>query len=110
MGKSTALSAVIVAVLGIIAWMAYLLIYAMTPTPMGEQRNSPAEMVISPENSRIEVTRVSVFTDDLAFNQKRGVYLIKDTKTGKEYIGISGVGIQEVGSHNDGRMGNTDER
>jgi hypothetical protein len=56
---------------------------------------SPASM----SNTLIEVKRVGVFDDELAYGGKRGVYRITDKQTGKEFIGISGVGISELGSH-----------
>ena len=59
---------------------------------------------------RISVTRVGVFRDDTAYNSRRSVYVIIDNKTGKEYIGVSGVGISETGSHSTGKSTITDER
>lgn len=51
------------------------------------------------EDARFTVTRVQIIHDDLAYENKRGAYVIVDNKTGKEYIGISGIGLTEVGSH-----------
>lgn len=48
---------------------------------------------------RITVTKLSEFRDGLAYNDWRGVYLVKDKQTGQEWVGISGIGISEVGSH-----------
>lgn len=62
------------------------------------------------DQNRVQVTRIGVFKDDLAYNDRRGVYVIVDTKTGTEYIGISGVGIQEVSSHQSGKTRVSDER
>ena len=59
---------------------------------------------------RISVTRVGVFRDDTAYNSRRSVYVIVDQKTGKEYIGVSGVGISETGSHIIGKSIIADER
>lgn len=59
---------------------------------------------------RVEITRISVFYDDLAYDGKRGVYLIKDKDTGKEFIGVSGIGISELGSHSSGKAHHSDER
>lgn len=50
-------------------------------------------------SERFFVSRVQVFRDDLSYNSKRGVYIIQDSKTGKEYIGVSGVGINELTAH-----------
>lgn len=61
-------------------------------------------------NSTVEVTLVGVLADDLAYNNKRGIYRIVDKKTGTEFIGISGVGITEIGSHKSGKNRIEDER
>jgi hypothetical protein len=53
--------------------------------------------------SRIKVTRISVFKDGLAYGDYRGIYVIEDNKTGEEFIGISGIGITEVGHHHCGK-------
>lgn len=47
---------------------------------------------------RIKVTRIGVIQDELAYNNRRGIYIITDTKTGKEYVGVSGIGISELGT------------
>lgn len=48
---------------------------------------------------RIEVTRIGVIEDDIAYGSNRGIYVIKDTKTGQEFIGVSGIGITETSAH-----------
>lgn len=52
----------------------------------------------SPESKpeRFEVVRVQVVKDYMAYNNERGVYVIKDSQTGAEYVGVSGVGITEL--------------
>lgn len=63
-----------------------------------EQRENPDN--ISVENSdRITVKRISVISDNMAYRGERGIYVIVDNETGKEYIGVSGIGITETGSH-----------
>lgn len=59
---------------------------------------------------RFSVTRVGVFTDGLAYESKRGIYTIVDRQTGREYVGISGVGIAETGLHSEGKTSEEDER
>jgi hypothetical protein len=59
---------------------------------------------------RITVKRIAVMHDDIAYSDYRGVYLITDNKTGKEYIGLSGVGISESGSHQSGKASISDKR
>ena len=59
----------------------------------------PTEKV-NPDD-RVQVRRLSVIEDTIAYGDRRGVYLITDTKTGREYIGVSGVGITETGSHDE---------
>lgn len=68
---------------------------------------SPIE---TPTSQRVEITRLGVFHDGLAYDNKRGIYLIKDRETGKEFIGISGIGITEVGDHQSGKSRFEDER
>ena len=67
-------------------------------------------MTMDPKPSgRFRVERVGVFEDNLAYHGKRGVYVIRDEATGREYLGISGVGISETGVHG-GRSHQADER
>ena len=61
-------------------------------------------------SERISVTRISVFKDDTAYDRQRGIYIIRDNETGKEFVGISGVGIAETGSHKSGKTSVSDER
>lgn len=85
---------------------------ACAPDPdmtMGKQHGGGSTVSFQDQN-RIQVTRIGVFKDDLAYNDRRGVYIIVDTKTGKEFIGVSGVGIQEVGDHQFGKARAQDER
>lgn len=60
--------------------------------------------------NRFEVVRVQRFNDALAYGGERGVYVIRDLRTGKEFIGVSGVGISELGSHYAGKARLSDER
>ena len=68
------------------------------------------EKVISEQYQRFEVTRENVFRDDLAYENKRGIYIILDKETGKEYIGVIGIGISELGSHQVDKTRVKDER
>lgn len=61
-------------------------------------------------NDRFSIERVGVFGDGLAYGDRRGIYLIKDKISGKEFVGISGIGITEVGSHPVGETTAEDER
>lgn len=65
---------------------------------------------MSSVSSEVDVKLVGTFTDTLAYNEIRGIYRITDNKTGKEYLGISGIGISEVGSHGNGKQTIQDER
>lgn len=49
--------------------------------------------------SRLTITKLAIFEDSLAYNNRRVVYLVVDNRTGTEFIGISGIGISEVGTH-----------
>lgn len=59
--------------------------------------------VTTTESSRVQVRKISEFRDDLAYDDYRGVYIITDTRTGQEFIGVSGVGISAIGQHNCGK-------
>lgn len=61
-------------------------------------------------SDRFKVERVAVIEDDLAYHDRRGIYLIKDTKTGQEFIGVSGIGVSELGTHAAGKAILPDER
>lgn len=67
------------------------------PSASLSQKISAPDIVKSKNNSeRFKVTRVSVIQDDLAYRNKRGIYVIIDNQTGKEYVGVSGIGISET--------------
>ena len=59
---------------------------------------------------RIVVERIDVVADSLAYGGTRGVYIIRDTQNGREFIGVSGVGISETGQHQSGKTQVRDER
>lgn len=59
---------------------------------------------------RVKVERIGVIADGLAYGDRRGIYVITDTQTGREFIGVSGVGITETGSHQAGKARVRDER
>lgn len=82
---------------------------ACSPSPTIEMRTeNPIQKVQS--NSRYSVERVAVFEDNLAYNSRRGIYEITDHKTGQKYIGVSGIGISQRGSHSNGKQTFADER
>ena len=92
--------------------IAALLLSACGPNPnvpMYEQEARPEGMGIN-TNGRFKVERVGVFEDSLAYDDRRGVYVITDTKTGQEFVGVSGVGIADLGSHQSGKTHISDER
>lgn len=68
------------------------LVAACGPKPTDEM---PAAEISA---DRVTVERIGVVRDDIAYLNRRGIYIIKDKKTGKEYIGVSGVGISELGT------------
>lgn len=75
-----------------------------------EQERQQRSVSAMDSNQRIQVTRIGVFRDETAYQNRRGVYVIVDKQTGREYIGISGVGISEVGDHPAGKSRVRDER
>lgn len=84
-----------------VAVLALLALTGCGPSPnmaMYDQTQAAKPAPIA-DNHRVTVTRIGVFRDDIAYDDTRGIYLIVDTKTGTEFIGISGVGITESSSH-----------
>lgn len=71
------------------------------------QDYSPVEVS---QSQRVSITRLGVFDDEIAYDDRRGIYLIVDKETGKEFIGVSGIGIAEVGDHSNGKHRYEDER
>ena len=81
------------------AAMVALLLSGCEPNPQSDRQydqTNAAEYIPAKDDSRVVVTRVSVVRDNLAYNGQRGVYIIKDGKTGREFVGVSGIGIAEV--------------
>jgi len=60
--------------------------------------------------TRFHIERVGVFKDQLAYGERRGIYVLTDATTGKQWIGISGIGVTELGSHMVGKASQDDER
>jgi hypothetical protein len=56
------------------------------------------------------VTRAQQFSDDLAYGNEHGIYIVRDKKTGQKYLGVSVIGISEKGRHCSGKSSTTDER
>lgn len=86
-----------------------LILQGCNPTPTIKMQKEAVPKV-SAESSGYSVTRVAVFEDDLAYNQRRGIYEIYDNKNRKRYLGVSGIGICELGSHGDNESSVIDER
>lgn len=61
-------------------------------------------------DGRVRVERIASFRDELAYGGIRGVFLITDKESGSKFIGISGIGISELGSHQSGKNTYRDER
>lgn len=59
---------------------------------------------------RVTVTRIDVVADSTAYSGRRGVYIIKDNATGREFVGVAGVGVSELGDHQSGKVRVQDER
>lgn len=64
--------------------------------PAEKPSNFVQQKAPEPPPERFEVVRVQRIKDYMAYNNERGVYILKDKETGREYIGLSGVGITEL--------------
>jgi hypothetical protein len=74
-----------------------------SPEPTIAMQKAPPEAPVFTNDPRFTVVRVAVFEDEIAYGDRRGIYIITDTQTGREFVGVSGVGISETGSHNCGK-------
>lgn len=89
----------------------FLFLFCVAAEDGCEDRRIDTPMKIQTLNeTRFTVTRVGVFSDDMAYANKRGIYLIVDTATKKEYLGVSGIGISDLGVHKNGKDDVKDER
>lgn len=80
------------------------------PGPLSTAYEKPPETGLANPSDRVKVEVLNVIRDTTAYNNRRGVYLITDTQTGQQFIGVAGVGISEVGSHKAGKTTVQDER
>ena len=58
--------------------------------------DSRATIMTDESSDRFQVVRVATFTDRLAQYNERGVYVVNDRLTGKQFVGIDGVGLAET--------------
>lgn len=93
----------------IIAVSAILALAGCEQSPDSMQRYR-AEPIIYKSSDRFKVERVGVFHDGLAYSGERGIYVITDTETRQEFVGVSGIGISELASHQSGKTRTSDER
>ncbi|MCX8976534.1 hypothetical protein NLN92_00710 [Citrobacter portucalensis] len=60
---------------------------------------SRIEASVGTDAGRFSVTQVAKFDDSDAYWGNRKIFLIRDKQTSREFVGVSGVGISEVGTH-----------
>lgn len=65
--------------------------------------------VVQPKQ-RFDLKKVQTFEDSDAYGRVRNIYILVDNDSGKEYIGVSGIGIVEQGQHTSGKSTIKDER
>lgn len=69
---------------------------------VGNQVTVPIEKEITTikiQKQRFDLKKVQTFEDYDAYGRVRNIYILVDNDSGKEYIGISGIGIVEQGQH-----------
>lgn len=62
------------------------------------------------QSTHVKIVKTGVFWDDNAYEHKRCSYKITDLETGRTYLGVSGIGIVETGSHSDGETNHVSEK
>jgi len=83
--------------------LAAVLVSACSPSPQQSAQVNHSKVMETKDSDRVQVYRLSVIDDGLAYDSKRATYLIVDSETGKEFIGVSGIGIVETGLHGCGK-------
>ena len=78
--------------------------------PNIEMKTADVKKAVSTQENRVSVERIGVFKDNIAYYGTRGVYVIHDNETNTDFIGVSGVGISEVGRHILGKVSIEDEK
>lgn len=76
----------------------------------GIQTSTNSSEITLQKSEQFIVVRVQNFIDKTAYNSERAIYIITDRKTGVQYVGISGIGISELGNHKSGKITVSDER
>lgn len=79
-----------------------LALFGCELSPDEQQRYYAPDVSVRSMN-RFAVVRVGVFQDTISSGVMRGIYLITDRKTEREYLGVSGIGMSEVGSRTNER-------
>ena len=70
-----------------------LFLYGAILRDQKQPRTSAPETQTS---SRFKLVDESTVNDERAYNGKRTIYILTDKATGREYIGVSGIGISEL--------------
>lgn len=100
---------IVCAIIGLIAAMA-IPAFQKARGLATEVPPSATPMRIIDGEARFALVRVTEFSDSFAYNHQRAAYILTDKKTGKDYVGVSGIGIVELGNHSDGDNHVEDER
>ena len=79
-------------------FIAPAIVLTLTACDPGPQPQNIDAGIVS-ASTRFDVKKEAKFYDSEAYSNYRVIYVITDKKTGREYIGVSGVGVSEVGSH-----------
>lgn len=98
-------------VVGVVAIVGACVIAANAPPP-SNGTEQVALMVPAEGNaaSNFEVVCVTEFADNLAYDGKRGIYIITVKNTGEKFIGVSGIGVAAMGKHSHDETTHVDER
>ncbi|HSI08801.1 MAG TPA: host-nuclease inhibitor Gam family protein [Rariglobus sp.] len=99
---------IVVVIIGLVAAMAIPAIQKIRNRNIEVPPTSTPMRIIDGE-PRFTLVRVTEFGDSFAYNQHRAAYILTDKKTGKEYVGVSGIGIVELGSHKAGKNNHVED-
>lgn len=99
---------IVIVIIGLVAAMAIPAIQKIRNRNIEVPPTSTPMRIIDGE-ARFTLVRVTEFSDSFAYHDKRAAYILTDKQTGAQFVGVSGIGIVELGSHKAGKNNHVED-